>query len=99
MTIGRIHVSIPYPDLGVTARRNIWENFVQPAKDRVEPNRLISPADLDRLALHEFNGRQVRKLRATQVIELTIWNRRSNTRWQTHFPLHGERTGSLQLKI
>ena len=44
---------MPYPELGVTARRAIWTTFLAKASLRV------SVADLDRLAEHRINGRQV----------------------------------------
>ncbi|KLO11230.1 P-loop containing nucleoside triphosphate hydrolase protein [Schizopora paradoxa] len=50
----RIHFSINYPKLGVSARKSVWRTFFNRAK--IE----IGDADLDRLAARDINGRQIK---------------------------------------
>ncbi|KAI0062759.1 P-loop containing nucleoside triphosphate hydrolase protein [Artomyces pyxidatus] len=50
----RIHFSVAYPELGPAARRNIWNTFfVQASLD-------VSDEELDTLAKHRINGRQIK---------------------------------------
>ena len=53
---GRIHFCLKYPDLDLGARRAVWKTFL--AKARVSSED-IAEADIDRLAEHPLNGRQV----------------------------------------
>ena len=62
---GRIHFSIHYPDLDVDARKQIWKQFITKAHvNSHEKVKLISDIDIQRLAKHEMNGRQVYLTRA-----------------------------------
>ena len=56
---GRIHFSIPYPDLDFEARKRIWKMFFGKATSGAGK---FSEEDIDRLAEHKMNGRQVRYL-------------------------------------
>lgn len=51
----RIHFCIHYPDLDFDSRREIWSTFLKKASDSG-----FSDRDLDRLASHEMNGRQIK---------------------------------------
>jgi hypothetical protein len=53
----RIHFSIHYPDLDFESRKSIWKkHFGNATKDASG----ISDEDLDRLAHHQMNGRQIK---------------------------------------
>ena len=56
LSIGRIHFSIYYPDLGYDARRKIWKGFLEKA---LESSDIANDHELDELAKHPINGRQV----------------------------------------
>lgn len=58
--LGRIHFSIHYPDLDRDARRKVWRMFIDKAQSSEGVTSNISDADVERLAMHEMNGRQVR---------------------------------------
>ena len=61
----RIHVSMEYKDLSVTARRAVWANFLKGSKRPHE----IKDSDLDKLAEHVLNGRQIKNvLKAAQLL-------------------------------
>ena len=69
---GRIHFSIPYPDLDFEARKRIWKMFFGKATSGAGK---FNEEDIDRLAVHEMNGRQVRYsacLLAATYIPLTL---------------------------
>ena len=51
---GRIHFSIHYPDLDIAARLAIWKMFIERADGH------ITDPEIDKLAKHVMNGRQVR---------------------------------------
>lgn len=55
----RIHIKISYPELGESARKQVWQNFVH-----LLPPSLVglSDADLDSLAQKRMNGRQIKNL-------------------------------------
>ncbi|KAF8576015.1 P-loop containing nucleoside triphosphate hydrolase protein [Ramaria rubella] len=52
----RIHFSIHYPDLDFESRKGIWKTFFAKATK----GREIDEEDLNRLAKHEMNGRQIK---------------------------------------
>jgi SpoVK/Ycf46/Vps4 family AAA+-type ATPase len=54
----RIHVSMEYPGLTVSSRRQIWENFLKNSKQRS----IILDEDLDYLATVDLNGRQIKNV-------------------------------------
>ena len=54
----RIHISLAYPDLTVSSRRHIWDNFLTGLKVRQD----WSETDLDELATVELNGRQIKNV-------------------------------------
>ncbi|KAL2037820.1 hypothetical protein N7G274_009545 [Stereocaulon virgatum] len=56
----RIHFSIHYPDLDVSARKRIWKTFIEKAHASVGTTSKISDEDIDILAKHEMNGRQIK---------------------------------------
>ena len=60
--IGRIHFSIHYPDLDHEARKQIWETFIQKAQLGADLTVSIKD-DVERLASHKMNGRQVCPIR------------------------------------
>ncbi|KAH7104373.1 P-loop containing nucleoside triphosphate hydrolase protein [Auriculariales sp. MPI-PUGE-AT-0066] len=50
----RIHFSVHYPELDTAAQRSIWATFFK--KGALE----VSDAELDELAMHHLNGRQIK---------------------------------------
>jgi len=54
----RIHFFIHYPDLDFNSRRKIWRIFFNKARQPIGGE--IAEDDLDRLALHQLNGRQIK---------------------------------------
>jgi SpoVK/Ycf46/Vps4 family AAA+-type ATPase len=54
----RIHVSMAYPSLSTTSRRQIWANFLRLSSYQWE----ISDVDLDALAEVDLNGRQIKNV-------------------------------------
>lgn len=57
---GRIHFSIHYPDLDVKARNVIWRAFISRAHSSAGTKSLFNDEQIEELAKHEMNGRQVR---------------------------------------
>jgi len=57
----RIHVSMAYPNLTASSRRQIWANFLKLSSQKSE----ISEADLDALAETDLNGRQIKNVLKT----------------------------------
>ncbi len=57
---GRIHFSIHYPDLDVKARRVIWKTFISRAHSSAGTKSPFADEEIEELAKHEMNGRQVR---------------------------------------
>ncbi|ESK93512.1 aaa family [Moniliophthora roreri MCA 2997] len=65
----RIHFSIHYPDLDYDARRKIWNKFFDKA---AQGKGHINNNDLDRLAVHSLNGRQIKNaVSSAQCIALS----------------------------
>lgn len=60
----RIHVSMAYPNLTSSSRRQIWKNFLTLSKQKSE----ISENDLDELAEIELNGRQIKNVLKTSFL-------------------------------
>jgi ATP-dependent 26S proteasome regulatory subunit len=60
----RIHVSMAYPNLTSSSRRQIWENFLATSKQKSE----ISEKDLDDLSEFELNGRQIKNVLKTAFL-------------------------------
>lgn len=56
----RIHVSIRYPDLDVTSRKQIWTQFMGDSNLRK-----VSDDELEELAKLELNGRQIKNILRT----------------------------------
>ncbi|KAI5920298.1 P-loop containing nucleoside triphosphate hydrolase protein [Camillea tinctor] len=54
----RIHVPLRYTQLSEASRRTIWSNFCK----RIPGGTDLSDNDLDRLARHELNGRQIKNI-------------------------------------
>ena len=57
----RIHVSLEYPDLTATSRRQIWRNFLAAATLKAD----ISDEDINELAALQLNGRQIKNILKT----------------------------------
>lgn len=71
---GRIHFSIHYPDLDASARKQIWMTFIQKAHASVGTTSKISDEDIDNLATHEMNGRQVSLIIPIRCVQPTRHN-------------------------
>ncbi|PYH44104.1 ATP-binding protein [Aspergillus saccharolyticus JOP 1030-1] len=56
----RIHISIRYPELNRSSRRQIWKQFI--AQSGVEP---LAEEDVSQLAKLELNGRQIKNVLRT----------------------------------
>lgn len=57
----RIHISLDYPELSAESRRTVWKNFL--AASSLENT--ITDGQLDRLALMDMNGRQIKNVLKT----------------------------------
>jgi hypothetical protein len=58
----RVDLFLPYRDLGVAARRQVWHNFLEHfGRDKFE----LVAGDLDRLADLPLNGREIKNLLKT----------------------------------
>jgi SpoVK/Ycf46/Vps4 family AAA+-type ATPase len=55
----RIHISLHYPDLDFDARKEIWKTFIAKAQKGEKNPQVIELREIDRLATHALNGRQV----------------------------------------
>ncbi|PAV22548.1 AAA family ATPase [Pyrrhoderma noxium] len=55
----RIHFCVHYPDLNFDSRKQIWKTFLSRAMDQQDD---ISREDMDKLATHEMNGRQIKNV-------------------------------------
>jgi len=60
----RIHVSMAYPNLTSSSRRQIWKNFLTLSKQESD----IPDADLDDLSKVELNGRQIKNVLKTSFL-------------------------------
>ncbi|KAF2093715.1 P-loop containing nucleoside triphosphate hydrolase protein [Rhizodiscina lignyota] len=60
----RIHISLDYPELSIDSRRMIWKNFLAAAKAQGQDNS-ITDIQLERLALMDLNGRQIKNILKT----------------------------------
>ncbi|KAF8862669.1 P-loop containing nucleoside triphosphate hydrolase protein [Acephala macrosclerotiorum] len=58
----RIHVSLHYPDLEFDARKKIWKTFIMKAQKGEKDPQVIELEEIDRLAAHPLNGRQIKNL-------------------------------------
>jgi hypothetical protein len=68
----RIHVSMEYPDLTASSRRQIWHNFLASTSQNIN----FSKEDLDELASMALNGRQIRNILKTAQL---LANRKNMT--------------------
>jgi AAA+ superfamily predicted ATPase len=60
----RIHVSMEYPNLTASSRRQIWANFLENSKQKSS----VSGEDLDYLSTIELNGRQIKNVLKTSFL-------------------------------
>lgn len=58
----RIHVPIRYSSLDAASRRAIWRNFCERVPGAADDEVVITEEQLDRLARHELNGRQIKNI-------------------------------------
>ncbi|CZR51157.1 related to TOB3 (member of AAA-ATPase family) [Phialocephala subalpina] len=58
----RIHVSLHYPDLEFDARKEIWKTFIMKAQKGEKNPQVMELEEIDRLAAHPLNGRQIKNL-------------------------------------
>lgn len=61
----RIHVSLHYPDLSFPARQSIWREFIKKAQKEEASPTPITEAQIDVIAAHALNGRQIKNLVAS----------------------------------
>ena len=57
----RIHLSLTYPALSVTARSKLWEIFILKGTERQRP-RWLSAKFLDKVSRKEVNGREIKNI-------------------------------------
>jgi SpoVK/Ycf46/Vps4 family AAA+-type ATPase len=57
----RIHISLEYGDLSISSRRHVWSNFLA-ASSKAHS---FSDHDLDELAAHAMNGREIKNVLKT----------------------------------
>ncbi|KAH0017120.1 P-loop containing nucleoside triphosphate hydrolase protein, partial [Aureobasidium melanogenum] len=55
----RIHVPLKYTGLDTSSRKQIWKNFLDKAEGG-EGDSIVNEEGLDRLAVHDLNGRQIK---------------------------------------
>ncbi|KAH8652698.1 ATPase [Tricladium varicosporioides] len=60
----RIHISMAYPNLDPSSRRQIWGNFLKMSKQES----VVSEEDLDYLSQIELNGRQIKNVLKTSFL-------------------------------
>ncbi|KAL8827533.1 MAG: hypothetical protein Q9170_006975, partial [Blastenia crenularia] len=53
----RIHISMAYEDLSYSSRRRVWNDFIEAGQNWGLPEE-----DLDRLAVYEMNGREIKNV-------------------------------------
>ena len=58
----RIHVAMRYPDLDASARRLVWETFLNKAKDIYQHGVDVSTEETDQLSHKRLNGREIRNI-------------------------------------
>ncbi|TVY84619.1 putative AAA domain-containing protein [Lachnellula suecica] len=58
----RIHISLHYPDLEFDARKEIWKTFIMKAQKGEKKPQGMELEEIDRLAAHPLNGRQIKNL-------------------------------------
>ena len=58
----RIHLSLQYSDLDPAGRKIVWKNFLGSCIDESASAQGFSGLELDKLALHELNGRQIKNV-------------------------------------
>ena len=59
----RIHISMQYNELSVSSRRHVWVNFLNASSNGKKHN--FSDEDLDKLADHAMNGREIKNVLKT----------------------------------
>ena len=59
----RIHISMQYEDLNTSSRKHVWSNFL--AASCKAKGHAFSNEDLDRLAIHRMNGREIKNVLKT----------------------------------
>ena len=59
----RIHISMQYNELSASSRRHVWTNFLNASSNVKKHN--FSDADLDKLADHAMNGREIKNVLKT----------------------------------
>ncbi|KAK6005007.1 hypothetical protein QM012_007786 [Aureobasidium pullulans] len=55
----RIHVPLKYTGLDTSSRKQIWKNFLDKAEGG-DGNSIVDEEGLDKLAVHDLNGRQIK---------------------------------------
>lgn len=58
----RIHLSIAYPALDVSSRRELWATFVAKAANMTDPPPWLDRQLLDKISLVEVNGREIKNV-------------------------------------
>lgn len=61
----RIHISLAYEGLSVSSRRHVWSNFLNASSSSDSKTHAFSDEDLDELALHPMNGREIKNVLKT----------------------------------
>jgi hypothetical protein len=59
--LGRIHFTLQYPDLNTASRKAVWTNFLATVGRSSETDH-IGEAEIDELAKHVLNGRQIKNI-------------------------------------
>ncbi|KAI9685941.1 MAG: hypothetical protein M1820_010719 [Bogoriella megaspora] len=57
----RIHLTIEYDELNRASRKQIWDSFIKKCSNAVK----FSDMELDQLAEHQYNGRQIKNISKT----------------------------------
>ena len=64
--IGRIHFTLHYPELNEASRKAVWMNFLTTV-GRASETFKIGQDEIDQLAKHVLNGRQIKNIVACTV--------------------------------
>lgn len=60
----RIHISLAYEGLSISSRRHVWSTFLN-ASSSSSKKHAFSDKDLDELAIHPMNGREIKNVLKT----------------------------------
>ncbi|KAK7533365.1 P-loop containing nucleoside triphosphate hydrolase protein [Phyllosticta citribraziliensis] len=75
----RIHFSLYYPDLNADSRKQLWSSFLKRLKREAQLEVRIDAAEIDELAQHDLNGRQIKNI-ISNALSIALHEGSSNVR-------------------